>query len=83
MRFRPSEHSFGTEQFPQTKPAGGALGLGLPLLAAAAIVPTFGIYPLVIKAFKPELSYWRRVGIGMGITFALGAVTGIVKAAKK
>lgn len=82
MRFQPSEHSFG-ESPPQSGVSGGAWALGAAGLVALAVVPTFVVYPLVIKAFKPDLSYWRRVGISMGITFAIGAVTGIVKATKK
>jgi hypothetical protein len=92
MRFQPSEHSFGESRLPaprsgdsppQSGVGGGAWALGAAGLVGLAVVPTLVIYPFVIKAFKPELSYWRRVGIGMGITFALGAVTGLVRAAKK
>lgn len=88
MRFQPSQYSYGESTLaPKTEDEnnnGGLLfGLGAASLLAAALIPTFVVYPLVIKAFKPELSYWRRVGIGTGITMAAGLVTGIVKAGAK
>ena len=39
------------------------------------------VYPFIIKGFKPELSYGRRVGIGLGISIGLAAVTSVARAA--
>ncbi len=92
MRFQPSEHSFGESRLPvpqsgdsppQSGVSGGARALGAAGLIALAAVPTFVVYPLVIKAFKPDLSYWRRVGIGMGITLAVGMASRLLRAGKK
>ena len=41
------------------------------------------LWPFVIKGFKPDLSYGRRVAIGIGISMGLGAVTGLAKALSK
>jgi hypothetical protein len=62
----------------KTNPSPGLiLGLGIPVLIGILALPTFVINPWIVKAFKPEWSYWRRVGAGMGITFAVGALRGI------
>ena len=84
MRFQPSHHSYGTEVMPpsDTKPApsAGLLALGIPVIIGILTVPTFVINPWIVKAFKPEWSYWRRVGAGMGITAVAGMLTRIASA---
>lgn len=57
----------------------GAGGIAL-ILGALVFMPLVG-WPFIIKSFKPELSYGRRVGIGLGISIGLGAVRAVAKAA--
>ena len=56
--------------------AGGAV-LVVGLLTFMPLV----VWPFIIKGFRPDLSYGRRVGIGLGISIGLAAVTGVAKAA--
>ena len=39
----------------------------------------FGINPWVVKAFKPEWSYSRRLAASFGVTFVAGTLVGIAK----
>ena len=74
----------------QISPPEGGLTKGQALAVgaggAALIVGLLTFMPLVvwlfvIKGFRPDLSYGRRVGIGLGISIGLAAVTGVAKAA--
>ena len=59
-----------------------ALGAGgIALIAGVMLFMPLVVWPFIIKGFKPELSYGRRVGIGLGISIGLAAVTGVAKAA--
>lgn len=52
-------------------------GVGL----VAAIAVDFVLLPMAIGYFKPEWSYGKRLAATILGNFALGAVTGVVKAA--
>lgn len=59
-----------------------ALGAGgIALIAGVLLFMPLVGWPFIIKGFKPELSYGRRVGIGLGISIGLAAVTSVAKAA--
>ena len=63
--------------------AKGALaigGIGLAIVGALTIMPLV-VWPFVIKSFRPDLPYGRRVGIGLGISIGLAAVGGVARAA--
>ena len=62
-------------------PQAAAVGLGV-ILAVGAL-NTFVVAPLIIKAFKPDFSYGRRVGISLGISAGVAMVRGLIRAAKK
>ena len=64
----------------QSKTVFGMVGVGLVGMAALLIVPPFVIGPFIVKAFKPEWSYGRRLGTSLGVSFAVGAVTGLAGA---
>tara|TARA_Y100001938_G_C7988104_1_gene377974 strand:+ start:277 stop:648 length:372 start_codon:yes stop_codon:yes gene_type:complete len=55
-------------------------GAGL-LIAGALLFMPLAVWPFIIKGFRPDLSYGRRVGIGLGISIGLAAVTGVARAA--
>jgi len=57
----------------------GPAAIGL-LIGALVFMPLVG-WPFIIKSFKPDLSYGRRVGIGLGISIGLAAVRTVAKAA--
>lgn len=54
------------------------LGVTGVVLAIGA-VQVFGINPWVVKAFKPEWSYGRRLAASFGVTFVAGTLVGIAK----
>lgn len=56
--------------------AGIGAGVGLIILGFLVVGPLV-VYPWVIKAFKPEWSYGRRVAAGLGGSIVLGAVSQI------
>jgi len=66
---------------PKVSPQAAAIGVGA-ILGASALV-TFGVNPLIIKAFKPDFSYGRRVGIGLGISAVVSIALRLIRAAKK
>lgn len=55
---------------------GGVVLLGVGLLA----IGPFVVMPAIIKAFKPEWPYGRRVAAGFGVSLGIGALTGIARA---
>lgn len=71
-RFQPSPYSFARPN-PKEEPSTGAKAAAFGLLLLGPLVVT----PWVVKAFKPEWSYGRRVGVGLGISMALGAVKAV------
>lgn len=81
MTFQPSQHSAAPSN--TYSDAAGVLGVGLGVGAIAAIiaVPTFVVGPFVVKAFKPEWSYGRRLAASMAFGVGVGAIRGIVAAA--
>lgn len=86
MKFTPSRHSFA-----KPNPPAGAKTLKLgppeeetPLVAKAAglgvlLLGPLVITPFILKAFKPEWSYSRRLGVGLGISVAFGAIRSITR----
>ena len=58
-----------------------ALGVGVPVILGIILLPSLVIYPWIIGYFKPEWSYGKRVAAGLAGSIAVGAVTGVVKAA--
>jgi hypothetical protein len=66
---------------PKVSPQAAAVGLGA-ILAVGAL-NTFVVAPLIIKAFKPDFSYGRRVGISLGLSAGVAIVRGLILAAKK
>ena len=55
---------------------GVGLGLGLGLVGLILVGPLV-ITPWIVKAFKPEWSYGRRVAAGFGVSAVLGAISQI------
>lgn len=60
-----------------TKVKFAVAGLGLLLLAAP--VQIFGINPWIVKAFKPEWSYGRRLAASFGVSFVAGTLISVAK----
>ncbi len=56
-------------------------GGGLAVLAGLLILGPFMITPWIVKQFKPEWSYGKRVATGFVVSFGVGALTGIARAA--
>lgn len=61
----------------KTKAAFALTGLGLLLLAAP--VQIFAINPWIVKAFKPEWSYGRRLAASFGVSFVAGTLISVAK----
>ena len=81
MTFQPSEYSGAPTDY---NGALGVLGAGLGVGAIVAVIalPTFVVGPFIVKAFKPEWSYGRRLATSMAVGLGIGAVRGIVEAAR-
>ena len=56
-------------------------GGGLAVLAGLLLLGPFMITPWIVKQFKPEWSYGKRVATGFVVSFGVGALTGIARAA--
>lgn len=54
-------------------------GVGLAALAALVVVPTFVVGPWIVKAFKPEWSYGRRLGASLAFGIVSGTVVSIAR----
>lgn len=52
---------------------------GIAAVAALAGVGVFVINPWIVKAFKPEWSYGRRLAASFGVTFIAGTLTSIAR----
>lgn len=61
----------------QTKAALTLAGLGLLLVAAP--VQIFAVNPWIVKAFKPEWSYGRRLAASFGVSFVAGTLISVAK----
>ena len=88
MTFEPSQHSFASPEEAEeygfvgltTTAIGlGAVGVGVAGLVLWWALPTFVVAPAIIKAFKPEWDYKRRVMAGAGITLAGNWVKDLVQ----
>lgn len=53
----------------------GAMGLVVGLVT----VPVFVVNPWIIKAFKPEWSYGRRLGASFAVSFIAGTLVSIAR----
>jgi hypothetical protein len=53
----------------------GGAGLVIGLLA----LPTFVIGPWMVKAFKPEWSYGRRLGASFAVSFIAGTLVSVAR----
>jgi hypothetical protein len=56
------------------------VGAGVVFLALVA-VPTFTLNPWIVKAFAPDWSYGRRLGVSFGIMLGASMLTGLIRAA--
>lgn len=70
-------------QAPESLISASQAGVGLAVVAGFLVLGPLVVWPFIIKGFKPELSYGRRVGIGLGISLGLSAATALVKSMKK
>ena len=52
---------------------------GIAAVAALAGVGVFVVNPWIVKAFKPEWSYGRRLAASFGVTFVAGTLTSIAR----
>jgi hypothetical protein len=58
--------------------AAGAIG-GIGLVIGLLALPTFVVGPWIIKSFKPEWSYGRRLGASFAVSFLAGTLVKIAK----
>ena len=61
--------------------SGAALGLGIAGVAGLILVGPFVITPWIVKQFKPEWPYGKRVATGFVVSFGIGALTTIARVA--
>ena len=73
MPFQPSQYSA-----PSSDSSAAAVGVVLGMSVASGFI----FMPMILKAFKPEWSYGRRVAAGLGVTFATGTAYRLIKAAR-
>lgn len=80
MTFTPSIESYDGSLVvvnPKEESDDPMMGIGaLPILSLVAL-STFVIQPLVVKAFAPEWSYGRRLGVAIGLNMAVSAARSI------
>lgn len=55
------------------------LGVSAVALVALMAVPTFIVGPWIIKSFKPEWSYGRRLGASFAVSFLAGTLVNIAR----
>ena len=77
--FAPSHLSSGHQLAKDNSPVALA-AVALPIVGLLLVIP-LGVAPWVIKQFKPEWSYGKRVATGFVVSFGIGAVKQIAKAA--
>lgn len=70
---------YGADAPSALQAAGGVATIGL--LIGVLALPTFVITPWIIKQFKPEWTYGKRLATTFVIGFGLTAITTIVRAA--
>jgi hypothetical protein len=56
-----------------------AIAGGITLFIVAAAVPTLVVGPWIVKAFKPEWSYGRRLAASFGVSFVAGTLISVAK----
>lgn len=60
--------------------AGGiAVAGGVGLIFALAAVPIFVVAPFIVKAFKPEWSYGRRLGASLAFSAVTGTLVSVAR----
>jgi len=52
---------------------------GIAVVGTVLGVGVFAINPWIVKAFKPEWSYGRRLAASFGVTFVAGTLTSIAR----
>lgn len=57
------------------------LGVGAGLLIGILALPTFVITPWIVKQFKPEWSYGKRLATGFVVNFGVASTIAIARAA--
>ena len=82
MAFTPSIESFNGYLMvdnPKDETDDPRMDMGaLPVLSLVAL-STFVIQPLVVKAFAPEWSYGRRLGVAIGLNMAVSAARSVTQ----
>jgi hypothetical protein len=73
MTFPPSQYS---------APSSDSPGVPVGILLASTLLTDLVLFPGILKAFKPEWSYGRRVAAGVGVTVATGIAYRLIKAAR-
>lgn len=64
---------------PEVSPGAQLAVLGL--IIGVAAIPTFLITPWIVKQFKPEWSYGKRLATGVVVTFGVSSVIAVARAA--
>lgn len=54
-------------------------GVGIATVVTLGAVQIFGINPWIVKAFKPEWSYGRRLAASFGVSFVAGTLISVAK----
>jgi hypothetical protein len=73
----PVKKNYGVMDAEKAALAAGGVGLLVGIIA----VPTFVVGPWIVKAFKPEWSYGRRLAASFAFSAVAGALTRIASAA--
>jgi hypothetical protein len=72
----PMKKNYGAMDAAKAMLAAGGIGLTIGLIA----VPTLVVGPWMVKAFKPEWSYGRRLAASFAFSTVVGALIRIVRA---
>jgi hypothetical protein len=82
MQFQPSEPHHHHLRALTNGPEKALLGLGvMGTVLAIAAIPTFIVGPFMVKAFKPEWSYGRRLATSLAFSTVVGASVSLLRAA--